>query len=109
MNIKRSIFIIVGILSGVSVLVIFVTGGEIFGRWSVFLSDCDKIKVGDSLAQYELQMKKYIDDPRYNYMTNTYGPTTTISLADDKSFHLKTWRCVVEIRENVIAFVNASN
>ena len=104
---KLAFFIIIGVL-GLFSTVVIVTGGEIFARWTTFLSDCAKVRVGDSVSQYNARMQKYIYDPDYDYMANTYGVTTTMSLADDSGFHMKTWRCLIESTDGVIRSVGVT-
>jgi hypothetical protein len=107
MYVKRTFLIFLAVLVLVGVLLIF-TGGAILARWSPFLSTCETIKIGDSLSTYEKKMSQYITDPAYNYMTNTSGATTTISLAEDSGLHLKTWRCQVEVVSGSIISVTVS-
>jgi hypothetical protein len=105
-TVKAAVATAVAALALGLMLVVF-TGGGVLARWSPFLSDCEKIQIGESVAEYSALMKTYIEDPRYNYMINTYNSVTTISLADDQG-HMKTWRCVVEVRDGTVTSVNIS-
>lgn len=89
-------------------LAVFITGGNILSRWSTFLADCEKVRNGDTFTQVTDRMKKYIDDPRYNYMLYSKDGLTSISFADGKGFHLKTWRCQIELKDDAVTSVNVS-
>jgi hypothetical protein len=104
----KVIIIAVVVIAALGGLTLLMTGGGVLARWSPFLLDCEKIQTGDTMSELTNLMKKYIDDPRYNYMTNTNETVTTISLADDQGFHMKTWRCLVELRDNTVTSVDIS-
>ncbi len=90
------------------VVLLLLTGGGVLARWSPFITACESVKAGDSHDVFESKMKAYIEDRNYNYMSSIRNGTVTVSLAEDRGLHIKTWRCLVEIQDGVVISVGVT-
>jgi len=78
---------------------------------SPFLNDCVKIPRGITESSARDVMKKYISNPDYetfdgSWSFNEYNKS--LSIATDKGFHLKTWRCLIYFKDDKLVDATAS-